>query len=159
MSELKRTITDQRINPDKLYLLVNKLFKLFLALAVLIIFLYCFAPQYYMLLMPIESLNDPLINHTGIFLLFISLVWLLFAQIRIQIFFRSISQSDKVSATDYQYKWLYIHSKLMLSAGIALMLIGLFVTISNLFAIYLLLMALVAYFIQVKLADDPANRL
>jgi hypothetical protein len=149
--QLKQTMIENHAIQEKMFQ-VNILFKLLLILAILVIFLYCFAPQYYLLLAPIESLDDPVINYSGIVILFCSLVWLLFTQIRIHSFFRSVSQSGKTRIINYN--WICVHAKTMLSAGIAIMLIGLFVTISNLFAIYLIVIALAAYFIQIRLSDN-----
>lgn len=139
-------------NPvDKHIYLLHRFFKLLLSFAVGIIFIYCFAPGYYLLLIPIASLDDPVINYTGILILLCSLGWLLFTQLRIQAFFRLLSHTGKNGPN--HRRWIYMQTKIMSAAGIAVMLIGLFVTISNVFAIYLIIMALLGYVLQNRLVD------
>jgi hypothetical protein len=119
---------------------VNLFFHVLLAIAVLIIGLYAFIPEYYQFLLPIDELDIPLVNDIGLFILRIAFFWLLSSIIYTIILFRKI-EKEKVKKPVEVYVYA---QKIVLVSG-AIMLIGLFITISSVAAFLLSLVGFICY--------------
>lgn len=120
---------------------VNYKFYLMFMGALLIAFLYSFAPDLYQYLLPIEDLDHPFINFTGIQILKASLIWIIIYQFKLTslwtIFFRNRVDEDEDN--------LHVYSHKVLMGGLVLMFLGLFVTISSFAAILLVTLAFMEY--------------
>lgn len=118
----------------------NKFYLMFIA-AFLITLLYSFAPDIYQYLLPIEVLDQPLINVTGIQILKASLIWIIIYQFKLtslwKLFFKKDIEEDE--------NYLHAYSDKVLMAGLVLMFLGLFITISSFAAIVIFILAFMEY--------------
>lgn len=118
-------------------------FKWLLALACLIVVLYSFWPDCYQLLLPINSLDVPVVNDTGLLLLRISFGWLVAVQLHLNILIRF--RFRWYGEHPYAWEKIFLLAQKLTLAGVLLLLIGLFVTISSLAALLLSVVGLYLY--------------
>lgn len=114
-----------------------------LLIACVIVLLFAYLPAYYRYALPIDPLDHPFINNTGLVVLRFALFWLLVAQLKIEGALRkglALHRPDPVF-----FQQLRARSIRLLSEGIVLILVGLFVTISSLATVALSLLALRLY--------------
>lgn len=111
--------------------------------------LYVFAPdEYARLALPIDPLDDPLINSTGVVILELSLMWGVGVQLALT---KTLNWDLKMSrqAPSQHKQWLYdtwfLHANMLSSASIVVLLIGLFVTISSIAALILACAGLILF--------------
>ena len=120
---------------------VNSKFYFMFIIAFFITLLYSFAPDIYQYLLPIEELDQPLINVTGIQILKASLMWVIIYQFKVtslwKLFFKNNIEKDE--------NYLHTYSDKVLMGGLLLMFFGLFITISSLAAIILFVLSIIQY--------------
>lgn len=137
---------------------ICRYFNLLLVLATLVVGLYTFTPRYYRFIaFPIDSLDDPIINTTGLYILKAGFIWLIVVQmVSDRMLVDRIIQSRIFNHQDHhsRFERWYLYSKRMLSAGIAITLIGLFVTISSAATVLLVLVSLFIYSAQLHYTDQ-----
>jgi|GEM_PF-3157852 len=160
----RRHITQAEIrNPytsHRVYLVhrICRYLNLLLVLAAGVVGLYAFTPEYYRFVaFPIDSLDDPLINTTGLYILRMAFIWLIVVQMMLdRLLVDYILQAEVLpnrGRTALFERW-YLYSKRMLSAGIAITLIGLFVTISSAASVLLVLLCLFMFQAQLHYTDQ-----
>ncbi|GGK74180.1 hypothetical protein ACD591_07220 [Rufibacter glacialis] len=120
---------------------VNHLFLAMLGLAAVIVGVYTFMPEYYLLLVPIDSLDKPLINDLGGLILRVALFWLLSSMIHTYLLFGTISAENPKKSVE-----VYAYAQKIVLVSIAFMLVGLAVTISSVGAFLLSLIGLFSYY-------------
>src|SRR5688572_29840309 len=76
------------------FIQINYFFQVLLGLAAIIVGLYVFTPEYYLLLIPIDSLDKPFINGLGGFILRVAFFWLIASMIHTYLLFRTIQQEN-----------------------------------------------------------------
>jgi hypothetical protein len=114
-----------------------------LVLAAGIVFLFSYLPQYYRFTLPIDSLDVPLINNFGLVMLRFALFWVVVAQFKIENALRQGLLFHRSDPSFYE-AWLKQTIKL-LSGGVVVMLVGLFVTISSVAMVVLSLIGIGLY--------------
>jgi uncharacterized membrane protein YidH (DUF202 family) len=119
---------------------INHFFQVMLGLAAVIVGFYAFIPEYYLLLIPIDSLDKPFINDLGGFILRIALFWLVSAMIHTYLLFQNIKKKTSRKPVE-----IYAYAQKIVLVSIALMLVGLAVTISSVGAFLLSLIGLFYY--------------
>lgn len=102
----------------------SKLTLALLFLGTLVALIYGLYPPTYKYLLPIEILDHPLINYTGLFILKLSLMLLII--VNIQCDFKIMTKLQKNNLVPFTSR-----VNLLLTASITFMLIGLFITISS----------------------------
>jgi hypothetical protein len=117
---------------------INQFFQVMLGLAALIVGLYAFLPKFYILLIPLDSLDKPLINDVGGFIMRIAFFWLISAMLHTSFLFRKLPDQQKVKLE------VYVYAQKTVLTSVVLLLVGLAVTISSLGAF--LLCVLGSYF-------------
>lgn len=106
------------------------------------IVVFSFLPGLYKWLFPIQPLNNPVINLTGFLILKVALVWVVVAQMMLDKELYKYSRDiESLSAMEM----VHVNEKILLK-GFIVMFIGMFVTLSNLLAVVLVLIALIIYF-------------
>jgi hypothetical protein len=106
------------------------------------IVVFSFLPGLYKWLFPIQPLNNPVINLTGFLILKVALVWVVVAQVLLdkELYRYSRNTEDLIAM-----EMVYANERIVLK-GLIIMFIGMFVTLSNLVAVVLVLVALIIYF-------------
>lgn len=122
------------------FIRINHFFQVLLGLSAVIVGLYAFMPEWYLLLIPIDSLDKPYINDLGGFILRIALFWLVSAMIHTYLLFQNIK--NKASQKPVE---IYAYAQKIVLVSIALLLVGLAVTISSVAAFLLSLVGLFYY--------------
>ena len=121
---------------------INQVFLIMLGLAVIIVGLYSFHPDYYnILLLPIDALDKPFINETGGLILRVAFFWLLSSMIHTYLLFKTITKENQNKA-----KEIYIYAQKIVLVSVALLLVGLAVTISSVGAFLLSSVGLLYYY-------------
>ena len=121
---------------------INQVFLIMLGLAVIIVGLYSFHPDYYnILLLPIDALDKPFINETGGLILRVAFFWLLSSMIHTYLLFKTITKENQNKA-----KEIYIYAQKIVFVNVALLLVGLAVTISSVGAFLLSSVGLLYYY-------------
>jgi hypothetical protein len=120
---------------------IDGTFRVMLSAAVLVVFVYAYFPEQYQLFAPIEFLDHPIINSAGVLILKVSLVWIVLAQLNID---KSVFMINE-GCDEWSHKKLLGYSQRLLLAGILVMIIGLFVTISNLVTVLMSLIGIVVF--------------
>jgi hypothetical protein len=111
-----------------------------LGLAALIVGLYSFFPEYYFLLIPIDSLDKPLINDIGGGILRVAFFWLLASMLHTSVLFQKNQVKQKKPLE------VYVYAQKIVLVSVALLLVGLAVTISSVGAFLLCLVSLFFYY-------------
>jgi protein-S-isoprenylcysteine O-methyltransferase Ste14 len=136
---------------------IGKLFKLLFALIVATVIVYVTSSRAYSYLMPIAWLQYSSVKLTGLVLLFLSLVWTLFAQSQMGSSWRigidTQRQTDLVQAGVFQF------SRNPIFLGIIVTLIGFFLVIPNALTLLILVLGFVLIQIQVRLEEEHLAKL
>ena len=130
---------------------INQFFQVMLVLAAVIVGLYAFFPEYYLLLIPIDSLDRPLINDLGGFILRIAFFWLVSSMIHTYLLFRNLQKENSKKPVE-----VYAYAQKIVLVSIALLLVGLAITISSVGAFLLSLVGLF-YYHQVFRPAESSN--
>lgn len=117
--------------------LVDIFFKLLLAVSIALSVVFSYFPEYYYLTGPIHWLDNPLINNIGVLTLATSLIWTVMAQFNIE---RTIALLNS-GVEQASFKKLLDYSQKLILTGMLIMFFGLFITISNLIAIFVCITA------------------
>jgi hypothetical protein len=120
-------------------------FTALMALSMCVVLVYCYLPEYYSLTAPIDLLDRPDVNVVGILVLKLSLIWIVTAQLSID---RTIYKIN-AGIRDWSYSRLIQYSERLLLAGLTVMFVGLFVTISSVLTIIICISGL-AMFTQLR---------
>ncbi|QMU27105.1 hypothetical protein [Adhaeribacter radiodurans] len=119
---------------------INQSFQILLGLAALIVGLYAFLPEFYILLIPLDSLDKPLINNVGGFILRVAIFWLLSSMLHTSFLFQKLPDKQKITLE------VYVYAQKTVLISVVLLLVGLAVTISSLGAFLLCLIGLYFYY-------------
>jgi hypothetical protein len=117
--------------------LVDIFFKVLLLLSAALAVVYAYFPEYYYLAGPIDWLDIPVVNITGVLVLKSSLVWIVMAQFNVE---KTIALFNSGVEQGSFYKLLSYSQKLILT-GMLMMFFGLFITISSIVAIFICITA------------------
>lgn len=120
---------------------ISYYFRIIFFLFIVMILVYTVLPDFYYLFMPIERLDHPIINFTGLLILKIAIVWIVFAQIHIDKELYKYSRNIESLST----MELIRYSEKMLSIGILLLFIGFCTTITNIFGLLLVTISFFNY--------------
>jgi len=121
---------------------VNQVFLTMLGLAVIIVGLYSFHPEYYnILLLPIDALDKPFINETGGLILRVAFFWLLSSMIHTFLLLQTITKESQNKT-----KEVYVYAQKIVLVSVALLLVGLAVTISSVGAFLLSFVGILYYY-------------
>jgi len=121
---------------------INYVFLTMLAVAVIIVGLYSFQPDYYMmLLLPIEAFDKPYINEFGGVILRLAFFWLLSSLIHTCLLLKSIPNGNKSKSEE-----VYVYTQKIVLVSVMLLLVGLDVTISSVGAFLLSVVGLLFYY-------------
>lgn len=115
----------------KKVLVIDTVFKIMLISLVLIVFIYTYFPEYYIVFAPIDFLDHPIINTIGVLILKVSLAWLVIAQLTIDKSAFMIKSGIEV----WNHNRLILYSEKLLLSGMLIMFFGFFVTISSVVSI------------------------
>lgn len=119
---------------------INQFFQVMLGIAALIVGLYAFLPEFYYLLIPLDSLDKPVINDAGGFILRVAFFWLLSSMLHTSFLFRRITDKQKIAME------VYVNAQKTVLVSVVLLLVGLAVTISSIGAFLLCLIGLYFYY-------------
>jgi hypothetical protein len=128
---------------------IGKIYKMLTVASVLVIFLFSFFPHYYNYLYPINALDRPYINNSGILILKISFIASVMVQINIDLWLSRISEFQFQHIVNFP-KFHFISTKLHYIVMIG-MFTGLFITISSLVAASIALLSIITYIMEFKL--------
>lgn len=107
----------------------------------LMTFIYVVFPHFYFIFIPLDFFHHPLINLVGLILLKIAVLWIVIAQLQIdKELYKHSRNIESMSVME-----LIHYSERMLLSGFLIFFVGVFVTITNLFAILFALIALFTY--------------
>ena len=121
---------------------INLVYLIMLGLAIIIVGLYSFHPEYYnILLLPIDALDKPFINDTGGLILRVAFFWLLSSMIHTFLLLQTITEQSPKKA-----KEMYVYAQKIVLVSVALLLVGLAVTISSVGAFLLSLVGILYYY-------------
>lgn len=116
----------------------NKVVWSILGISALLVFLYSFFPQVYLYALPIERLDHPVINTLGILILKLSIIWLIIAQVNIDRLRFLIKEGISI----FKASHMVLYAQRLYLAGILIMSLGLFVTISSVGSFILVLIGI-----------------
>ncbi|WPP49104.1 hypothetical protein [Catalinimonas niigatensis] len=112
-----------------------------LFLIAMMTFIYVAFPSFYFIFIPLDFFHHPLINLVGLIILKISVLWIVVAQLQIdKELYKHSRNIESMSAME-----LVRYSEKMLLSGFLVFFVGVFITITNLFAILFALIALFVY--------------
>jgi hypothetical protein len=120
---------------------IDTVFKIMLISLMLIVFIYTYFPEYYNVFAPIDFLDHPVINTTGVLILKISLAWIVIAQLTID---KSVLRIN-MGIDEWSYNKLILYSEKLLLSGMLVMFFGFFVTISSVVSVIISLISLVMF--------------
>lgn len=104
--------------------------------------IYSIVPEFYYLFLPLDMFHHPVINSMGLLIMKIALVWIVIAQIHIDKELYKYSRNiENLSAME-----LVRYSEKMLLAGMLVLFIGFFTTITNIIGLFLVGFGLAIYF-------------
>ena len=150
----KRTGTNPVVfkGSDDAHDFIGRIFKLLLAMVVVVAVLYSFLPQLYQYLMPIAWLEQRWIMTTGVVLLIASLAWTVLAQAQMGNSWRI--GIDHQRETQLVQKGLFSISRNPIFLGIMVTLGGLFLAIPNAISLLTFVLGVVLINIQVRLEEE-----
>ena len=143
-------------NTDSAHDYIGLLFRLTLIVTGGIVALYTFSPGAYEYLAPISYLEQPINLLIGSFLLVVSIVWVLIAQLHMQKSWR-IGIDEDVK-TDLVQTGLFKLSRNPIFLGMRMMLLGLFLILPNAGSLAILITGDVLIQIQVRLEEEFLTR-
>lgn len=142
---------------DNLHDYVGKLFKVSVALAGLVVLIYCFSQQFYSYLVPIPYLEMDAFKAIGSGALLLSLAWTTLAQAQMGDSWRI--GIDKKNATVLVEKGIFRCSRNPIFLGMILTMIGLFLILPNAVTLLVLILGTCLIQIQVRLEEEHLNKL
>ncbi|MCE3226067.1 MAG: rane protein [Bacteroidetes bacterium] len=120
---------------------IDTIFKIIFFLFCLMIIVYVFVPEFYSIFIPIESCDHPFINSIGLLILKAAFVWIVVAQVSIDKELYKYSRDiNSLKAMELVY-----YSEQMLLGGLAVMFVGMFVTLTNVVGIIIGIVAVIIY--------------
>ena len=131
---------------------IGRVFTLLFALIVIIVLVYSFWPNGYLLFMPIGWLERTWITTTGIILLVLSLVWTVLAQTQMGKSWRI--GIDHEHQTALVRTGVFSFSRNPIFLGMIITLVGLFLVIPNALTLLTLALGAVLIGIQVRLEEE-----
>ena len=130
---------------------VSSIFWIIFSLFGMMIIVYAILPNLHFLFLPLDTFHHPLINSIGLLILKVAIVWIVVAQLTIDKEVYKYSRDiESLSAME-----LLRYSEKMLSSGMLVLFIGVFVTITNIVGIIL---GLVAFIFFVKTFHQHPHR-
>ncbi|MBX2963705.1 MAG: hypothetical protein KF687_14425 [Cyclobacteriaceae bacterium] len=121
--------------------LIDTVFKIMLISSILIVFIYTYFPDYYIIFAPIDFLDHPIINTIGVLILKVSLAWLVIAQLTID----KSAFMIKTGIEVWNHNRLILYSEKLLLSGMLVMFFGFFVTISSIGSILICIIGLLLF--------------
>lgn len=118
---------------------INHFFQVLLGVAAFIVGVHAFFPEFYFLLIPLDSLDKPLINNTGGLILRVAFLWLLSSMLHTFFIFRKMPDKQRNGE-------MYVYAQKTVLTSVVLLLIGLALAISSLGACLLCLGGLYFYY-------------
>ncbi|MEN9563360.1 MAG: hypothetical protein RIR73_1604 [Chloroflexota bacterium] len=143
-------------NSDSAHDYIGILFRLTLTATVVVVFLFVFLPSLYNYLIPIAYLIQPILNALGVFLLSISVIWVLIAQAHMQKSWR-IGIDEDVK-TELIQTGLFKFSRNPIFLGMRMMLVGLFLVLPSAATLTILISGDLLIQIQVRLEEEFLER-
>ena len=131
---------------------IGRIFKLVFAVIVAVVIVYVFSPRAYQYLMPITWLDRPWTRSTGVLLLIASLVWTIFAQVRMGESWRIGIDSEH--RTKLVQTGVFRISRNPIFLGIMVTLMGLFLVMPNAITLLVFVLGVVVINIQVRLEEE-----
>lgn len=120
--------------------LANLIFSVLLILSLIVIIVYAYAPDYYFLTIPLDSLDKPTINTVGSIILRLSFFWIVMVQ------FTFVRAASFRNSADSQHRAdVILYTDKLMHAGTIVMLLGLAVTLSSVLVISLLACSVIAF--------------
>lgn len=135
---------------------IGVLFRLTLIATVAVVSLFAFLPGLYAYLVPIAYLTHPVLNVIGVFLLGISVIWVLIAQVHMQKSWR-IGIDEDVK-TELVQTGLFKLSRNPIFLGMRTMLLGLFLALPCAATLVILFAGDLLIQIQVRLEEEFLER-
>ncbi len=150
----KRTGTNPVVfrNADTAHDYIGKLFKIVMAGITLVVIIYSFAPGVYLFLLPVEWLENRIVQIVGICLLVLSLGWTVLAQIQMGNSWRIGIDEEK--QTPLIQTGLFRRSRNPIFLGMITTLIGVVLMIPNSLTLLFLVLGFVLIQIQVRLEEE-----
>ena len=131
---------------------IGRIFKLVFAVVVAVVIVYAFFPRAYQYLMPITWLDRPWTRSTGVLLLIASLVWTIFAQVRMGESWRIGIDSEH--RTKLVQTGVFRISRNPIFLGIMVTLMALFLVMPNAITLLVFVLGVVVINIQVRLEEE-----
>lgn len=150
----KRTGTNPVVfrGSDNAHDFIGRMFKLVLAVIVLVVLLHSFLPQAYQYLIPIPWLEQRWLRATGVVLLIASLVWTTLAQAQMGESWRI--GIDTEHKTPLVQRGVFGLSRNPIYLGVMTTLLGLLLTIPNTITLLTFVLGIVLINIQVRLEEE-----
>lgn len=121
---------------------INHVFKVVLLMFSFMTLIFSVYPEYYHMFIPLAVFDHPVINSIGILLLKVALVWMIIAQLHIDKELYKYSRHIE----DLRLMELVYFSEKMFLGGLIVMFVGMFVTLTNLVAIFMGVISILVYF-------------
>jgi protein-S-isoprenylcysteine O-methyltransferase Ste14 len=137
---------------DNVHGLVGFYFKLVMTAIFIYVVVYAFFPTWHGYFLPVEQLACPTISCTGLFLLFVSLVWTVIAQIHMKNSWRI--GIDTATKTELVTDGLFSISRNPIFFGMIITLCGVFLATPNALTALFLILGYVLIQIQVRLEEE-----
>ena len=141
---------------DSAHDFIGRIFKALFAVIVAVVVIDAFVPSAYQYLLPIHSLERTWIKSTGIVLLFVSLLWTIFAQAQMGDSWRI--GIDTEHRTELVRSGVFKISRNPIFVGMMVTLLGLFFMIPNVVTLITLLVGVILIGIQVRLEEEYLTR-
>jgi protein-S-isoprenylcysteine O-methyltransferase Ste14 len=131
---------------------IGKLFKIVMAGLTAVVLIFAFAPRLYTFLLPVHWLENETVQIIGIFLLGLSLLWTVLAQIQMGDSWRIGIDEEKETALVRSGLFRYSRNPIFL--GMIVTLTGVFLGLPNALTLLLLVLGFVLIQIQVRLEEE-----
>jgi protein-S-isoprenylcysteine O-methyltransferase Ste14 len=136
---------------------IGKLFKIVMGALTAVVIISAFAPHLYSFLLPVVWLENRIVQIVGIFLLLLSLLWTVLAQIQMGNSWRIGIDEEKKTAL--VQTGLFRRSRNPIFLGMIVTLTGVFLTIPNALTLLFLVLGFVLIQIQVRLEEEFLSKI
>ena len=141
---------------DSAHDFIGRVFKALFALILAVVIVYAFIPGAYQYVMPIESLDRPAVQWTGLIFLLVSFVWTIVAQAQMGNSWRI--GIDNEHSTALVHTGVFRLSRNPIFLGMIVTLLGLFLLIPNVGTLLTLVVGVIVIGIQVRLEEEYLTR-